>query len=179
MMLYLIGEPGVGKTTAMNRVLDRCSVGPPYRLGRQFYAEPIDGPKGPGWHLGRRRESFGGTDALGMAAITAACEWVRTVPDDQVLLGEGQRLGVARFIDTAMQRHSILLIWLDGPIQAQAWREARGSHQSSTFVKGAATRASRLYDKARTCRTPNLATWRVPAGPEAPQQIAALWDAFC
>lgn len=92
--------------------------------------------------LGARRETFSGTDALPMNAITKA-ETFLTETHAPVILAEGARLGVRRFLETAARTHAVTLFYLTTP-HAAAQRASRGTGQNETWVKGASTRARNL-----------------------------------
>src|SRR5947208_9892815 len=101
-LIYLIGAPGSGKSTVMAAAtahLHRTAL--PGRPARDLLTDTT-GPIAV--ELGARRGSFSGTDALPMDAVRHAEAWLRdTHPGAPLVLGEGARLGNARFLQAAVQ----------------------------------------------------------------------------
>lgn len=124
--------------------------------------------------LGRRRRGgFSGTDALPMAIVGQAESYLRSgqaAAETSLLLAEGARLAVRRFLVAAVESGwDVHLAHLTGPPEvAAARRAARGSTQSPSWVRGAATRAARLADDPG----PGVTVHRIdPSGPA--EQVAA------
>lgn len=151
-LLYLIGEPGVGKTTTMAALTSRWD-----NLGEitDHPARTLFGQRRTGQvaavELGRRRPGgFSGTDALPMAVITAAELHLRSGlagAECPLMLAEGARLANRRFLSAAVAAGwHVDLAYLFGELAAELRRTARGSTQSPSWVVGAATRARRLAD---------------------------------
>jgi hypothetical protein len=149
-LVYVVGEPGVGKSTAMAAATAgylRTAV----PAGRHSVARDIlIHPRTyfiVGAELGRRRAGFPGTDTLPMNVCPAACRYVagRALDETPLLLGEGARLGNRRFLTAAVDGGwKVHLVHIFGAAAAAARREARGSQQNSAWVKGSATAAARL-----------------------------------
>lgn len=148
-LLYLIGEPGAGKTTLMRSVT------------RQYIRVPManDALKRDAlFHrngdlaaieLGTQRGAFSGTDALGMTVIEQAVPYLAR-HETHTLLAEGARLANTRFLTAAVDAgYVVSLLLLDHPRIAE-WRAARaaqlGKEQSAAWVRGARTRAHNLAD---------------------------------
>jgi predicted kinase len=150
--VYLVGPPGVGKSTAMAE-LTRNLHRVPFRAGQMKYdglyrthtppqtAEPV------AVELGTRRESFSGTDALGMAVNQHAINWIGDCTE-KLVLAEGARLANARFLNQAVaSNYTLHLVHLDaGPSFLADRRAARGSNQNPAWLKGAATKARRIME---------------------------------
>jgi hypothetical protein len=147
-LIYLVGEPGVGKTTTMRALTDQWAL-----LGVQEYpfAHTLFGRADTGVvdavELGRYRDTgYGGTDALGMSVIERVVPWLRTGPRPALLLGEGARLGNRRLLFAAADAgYAVHLCHLDGPDIAAARRRSRGSTQNDSWVRGRATAARNLH----------------------------------
>lgn len=146
-LIYMIGAPGIGKSTLMRELTKNCDR---YEVpGKPAYDALLKEGKIAGVELGRRRENFSGTDALPMDAHPRALEWIGQAPFPLVL-AEGQRLGTLAFFRAAHESgYNVHVLALDSPPEVSARRRAqRGSSQSESWVKGATTRAAHLLQKA-------------------------------
>jgi hypothetical protein len=142
--IYLVGEPGVGKTTLMAALTARFAVGSAVQLNGLLWAEPLSiQKKWVGYRFGKTRDKFSGTDALGMAACPDAVDWVRWAALPNYLFGEGARLATGKFLDLLHQKTDFTLIHLVAENAADR-RKARGSNQNSGWVRGRITHAANL-----------------------------------
>lgn len=151
---YLIGEPGVGKSTVMAGLtagLIDVEQTEPGLAWIEWWSPNVSGD-GPAFaEIGRRRDTFAGTDALGMGALPIAERWIARAPYPLVV-GEGDRLGHPRFwlaASTANYDVSVLaLLDPEGAEGRRAERAARvGKAQSEAFVKGRRSRVRRLIEE--------------------------------
>ncbi|MGH3779813.1 MAG: P-loop-containing protein [Pseudonocardiaceae bacterium] len=151
-LVYVVGEPGVGKSTAMAAATAgwaRAAL--PGQPGREALIDPR-GYRLVGVELGRRRPGgFSGTDALPMDATVPACRYLRcgrAADETSLLLGEGARLGHVRFLAAAAAAGWVVhLVHILGAELAEQRRVARGNQQDPAWVRGAATRAARLASR--------------------------------
>ena len=143
-VIYVIGIPGSGKTTMVERALDRIPL-----TGHTEF-DPF-GYTDYGWliHLGRRGTVFGGTDGLSMSVQPRAIEWIKTVTCD-VVIGEGDRLANAGFLDACP---NLTLVYLDTPLtlarersDQRAARTGRDT-QSSKWWRGRVTKVDNLIGR--------------------------------
>lgn len=169
-LLYVIGEPGIGKSTAVRALTSR------YDAVQQDEPVPhINYADETGVHafqqIGRDREGFAGTDALSMSIISKAEDFLFRDATDRVLL-EGSRLANTRFLSAAEQAgYLVTLLHLDGPGIASARRALRGSKQDPTWVRGRRTAAENLM---RALANSSIRTRRIRLnGNESPDEIAA------
>lgn len=179
-LLYLVGPPGVGKSSAMAALTAQCKRVP--RTGPVAYDTlyreypPPEASRELAVEIGRRRETYSGTDALGMAVNPAAVEWIYSSPHGLVL-AEGARLANMRFFSAAMHAaYNVHLIHLGAPDSLLAdRRSARGSDQNPAWVKGATTRAERIAaDVSQYSDTQHLWTDGL-----SPEDVAAwLFDRY-
>ena len=149
-LLYLVGEPGAGKSALMARLTEGHPRVPLSGggLARDLIVDPRCGEV-VAVELGRRRGAFSGTDALGMTVIGAAEAYLPRC-EAPVLLAEGARLGNARFLTSARRAgYAVTLVLLDHD-DAPAWRRARadrlGKTQDQSWVAGRRTASRRLAD---------------------------------
>ena len=160
--LYLIGEPGVGKTTLAQHLYPGLTPQPATRLNGQLWGQPLTrGHITRGVLLGRPRNGFSGTDALGMSVNPDATQWAQQPHPYRLIIGEGARLTNHRFL-TALHEHTTLTIAYLTATNTQERREARAQQlgtplQSPQWVQGrqTATRnlAARLLGEGLTITT--------------------------
>jgi ribose 1,5-bisphosphokinase PhnN len=143
--LYVVGPPGVGKTTLVLALTDRLDLEPGEVLDQRA---PL--LRGQRWHdtygggivLGRKRPRFGGTDALSMAALPQAIAWARESTMPANVIGEGQRLAHISFLEALSERGNLTVVSLDAPPEVLSERcDLRGSDQNPQWMRGATTRA--------------------------------------
>lgn len=149
-MLYIVGAPGVGKSTVTTQLTARWDriVHPHAPVPHSVLRHPVTGRR-DGLELGVPRPDFPGTDALSMSIGPRALQFVlsRTslVP---FALGEGSRLATQPFIGgLARAGVAVTLVRLaaDEDLLTERWK-MRGSKQNPIWRKGAGTRATRLAD---------------------------------
>lgn len=144
-LVYLVGAPGVGKSTVMAALTERCERS---SRAKPFAHDLLLSPDGDllGAELGRRRATFSGTDALSMAVSPLACRFVQ---DHQfpLILAEGDRLAHLKFLEAAAAYNEVSLVYLDADQATLDRRTAqRGSKQDRAWRSGRATKARRLYE---------------------------------
>lgn len=150
-LLYLIGQPGSGKTTLVREALRGVTcyeaVGGVPRI--VYWARG----QCSGAQLGVARERFGGTDALAMNAQPAVVAWLLAdVVNGSVgmpaIIAEGDRLANSKFFEAVSHAFALRVVLLDTPDDvAAARRAARGSSQSDTWIKGRQTKVANLAAK--------------------------------
>lgn len=144
-LTYLIGQPGSGKSTLM-----RAATGPGRAL-RVDRLPIVDHEPERVSELGRVRDTFSGTDALGMAVLPVA---VKTLPVlaamGRDVIAEGDRLATPKFWTAAEgQGWTVTVVLLDTPdAECARRRAARGSSQSEAWVRGRVTKTENLRPRA-------------------------------
>lgn len=152
-LLYLIGEPGSGKTSlfaALTAGLEPEHIAKPFAhtlwpAGGEFIAE-----------LGPRREGgFAGTDGLSMSAMPVVLDWLTWGCSYDRVIGEGDRLASMKFFDGAEAagwRVTVLNIACPPEVLSER-RAARAAalgvpEQDATWVKGRETKYANLAERA-------------------------------
>lgn len=148
-LIYLVGEPGVGKSTLLAAALkgwDRLPQKKPLAHDLLHRDGLVEGAE-----LGVRRPHFPGTDALAMDAINAA-ERLLAEPPAPIIVGEGARLGNVRFLTSARNLgYDVSLVHVVSPHAAEQ-RAARAAgmgtyEQKDSWVRAQATKALNLVEK--------------------------------
>lgn len=147
-MLYIIGEPGVGKTTLVKRITKNV----PHEVRKvpyvswTHYSDKV-------CQLGHDRGVFGGTDALGMAAQKHVLEWLEKCKYRYVL-AEGDRLANRKFFAALLEAGWELTVVVLQLEQAELdrrrdVRNARiGKAQDDRWLKTRATKVRNLTAEA-------------------------------
>lgn len=162
-LVYVIGEPGVGKSTLMAGLTGSWQAVP--------YDKPVPHilyPERAALQLGRERAFFAGTDAMALDVQPRAVEFLRGRPA-AVVLGEGDRLGNRRFFHAVSRFCDLRVVWLVGPRVAAERREARalaiGREQDAAWAAGRRSKVRNLAD---------LVSVRIDASQPLNRQVALL-----
>lgn len=144
-MLFLAGEPGVGKSTVMKEFMQKFS--PAWTVNKSFPLVPVMLPEsGSIVVLGTYGdEIWGGTDRLSLSVQPKALEYVRSTSSDIVL--EGDRLFTQSFLRAVLEEGEVALrvILLNATdLAIRARHKKRGDTQSQVFIKGRRTKIIRI-----------------------------------
>lgn len=140
-LLYIIGAPGVGKTTVVRKLLRKVK-GEYQREPYVYFTSYGNGCI----QLGYDRENFGGTDTLGMAVQKHLQEWLLGC-DYTHILAEGDRLANKKFFDWCLESgFTLKIVCLEvSDSVAQKRLDARnakiGKTQNARWIK---TRRSKI-----------------------------------
>jgi hypothetical protein len=173
-LVYLIGAPGVGKSTLAGELTKRCRRWPP---PRHDLLSPAAGDDVIAAELGGRRPGFSGTDVLPMNASPAACTWVRSravrLP---LLLAEGDRLAHAGFLEAAaLGGYQVIVVYLiTDEAEIERRHAARGARQDAIWRRGRATKSARLARHAHDHHRLIVLDAGPPPADEAAELRAAL-----
>jgi len=169
--LYLIGEPGVGKSTVLSAFCANYLLGLEQQLLAKLWGDELFvEDKLFGYRLGRTRESFSGTDALAMSVNPDAVQWVNTYPLPQIVVGEGARLANKKFLTALNDKTSLLLVLVVANNAAER-RLDRGSNQNPSWIKGRATASLNLFEVALEL---GWTTMVVDNSEQTPEESAAV-----
>lgn len=142
----LIGEPAVGKTTVMKRIINGLDL-IPSKLGKARWMESsVEKIIVMGSYEGHM---FDGTDRLSMACysdLEQALEYFKTHKSDYRILWEGDRLARDRWLDALLSNGYELMLyhlWGDGESVAER-RDNRGTDQNISWVNGRRSLCVRL-----------------------------------
>jgi hypothetical protein len=152
-LVYLSGEPGVGKSTLMREVTaDWQRAYLPKEPGLAPARDLLADTRPPGTiravEIGRQRDQFSGTDALPSNCIDDATAYFATgqaAREAPLILAEGSRLAVRRFLVSAVDTGwRVQLLHLHGEELAAERRAARARwlrrpEQNPAWVKGRRT----------------------------------------
>jgi hypothetical protein len=155
-LAYLIGEPGVGKTTLLHEFtkgLQNTIVDRPF--GHVLYEQPgvVE--------LGKPRAGgFGGTDSLSMSVQPKVLEWAQ-LPEYPNIIGEGDRLANNKFFAamTALGYDLTVVEVRNTNGVAEERRAARAAQlgtkaQNDSWVAGRVTKVRKLADDWATIHIP-------------------------
>lgn len=165
-LIYMVGAPGSGKSTAMRQATRHLNRVPWY--DDEFVARDLllsSSGELAAVELGKSRGNFAGTDALSMSVIGEAERYLASLPEQPpVVLAEGARLANARFLQFALdQGMDVSLLFLNND-QAGHWRAERafklGKAQNESWAQGRATAAANLA--ANPPKGVNVVTVRHP-----------------
>lgn len=149
-VIFIIGEPGVGKTTIMKRYMKFFK----WKKDESFPLVPcMRRSDGKVCILGTYGEEiWGGTDRLSLAVQPKAMEFIKKAECDIVL--EGDRLNTPSFLHWLVEQPEIrltIMVITARELTVKARHKQRGDHQSEVFIKGRRTKI------ARVCKDKKLA----------------------
>jgi energy-coupling factor transporter ATP-binding protein EcfA2 len=141
--IYIIGEPGSGKSTLVAALLKHPGIA---------HDKPFAFIQYPGGiELGARREKFSGTDALPMNVQPKVVEWLKGQLDETIVLGEGDRLANLSFFSAAQGAgYNLMVYHLWVPLHiGEMRRKERGSDQNEAWIMGRITKIQNLVKRLK------------------------------
>lgn len=148
-VVYLIGQPGAGKTTLMAALIDKLKQQGATPRIREQPMRHLEFRHGV--HLGWRGV-FGGTDMLSMSIQPRVLGWLTSPQAPEIVLAEGDRLGNGKFFTAVKGFANLTVMELKTPNDlANQRRLARASQhnadpQTATWVQGRITKVTNLKD---------------------------------
>lgn len=158
-ILFLVGEPGVGKTTLARGLIGEVQslvVSPKFTIGSKAVAA--------GHYTG---QPFDGADTIpysgGRAAVAG---WMEMFVRRPLTIFDGDRLSNSKtleFLGTLIRPPRLLCLQLIASPELCAHRRAmRGTAQSAAWVKGRATKARNFYERFVPPFRYTMTTWQHP-----------------
>lgn len=149
-LTYLIGEPGVGKTTLLAAITAEL---PGMQARRPFARTLYDCGV---VQLGENRAVFGGTDTLSMSVQPKVLDWAQ-MPEYPDIVAEGDRLANAKFF-TGMKDlgYDLCIVHCHASSDITAERRLMRASQHSikpqdpVWLQGRQTKVKRLADEWAT-----------------------------
>lgn len=147
--IYLVGAPGVGKSTVMEHILEGWVPGEYVRwTKKEMFGHYLLHPT-MGWfgaYMGHLRDEYPGTDALSLSVAPQALIWLMSlnILGLDWIFGEGARLSHPLFLDSLRKRAELTVVHLTAsPEVLSERREARGGKvQTDQYCAAAATKAT-------------------------------------
>lgn len=150
-IIYVIGEPGTGKTTLMKRVFEYLNFSKTPRIQEQFPLVPYHVSESLGiFMLGKYEdgEVFAGTDRMSMAVQPWAIKFLEDIEkenDDLVIIGEGDRLSTPTFIEHIVDKYDAIIYYIRASEEIKKARyKERGSNQSDIWLQGRVTKLNNI-----------------------------------
>lgn len=148
-LVYLLGAPGVGKSTAVRRALgpELAAAERVDKIPLEVWATDIIG--GRFYYLGGPHDpEFPGTDRLSMSVHPKALEWITSLEGPAVVFGEGDRLGSAKWLGEVADAGVTVVVLVaecseDARVGRAAERAARtGTAQDESWTAGRVTKVT-------------------------------------
>lgn len=148
--VYLIGGPGVGKSTVMSALMEGWSPGGYVRFTvREMFGHWLSHEVlGTGAYLGHLRPEYPGTDALSRSVQPHAVSWLATLPMLGLswVFGEGERLGNVAFLTALSAQSKLRVIHLvaDPSILEERRLRRVGKPMTAVYCKAKITQAANV-----------------------------------
>ncbi len=148
-IVYVIGEPGSGKTTLMKRVIAESGVTKEIHIDLNYSLVPYHTDINKKLKVMGKYEDdeiFGGLDKTSMAIQPQAIEWLKKHKDSDVnITAEGDRLTTASFIEHIVEEYDATIYYLrTTPDVRQVRYKERGSNQNETWLNGRITKIQNI-----------------------------------
>ena len=143
-LVYVIGYPGCGKTTAMRKAIGWDDI-----LDQEVENKPFAHTIYPSGlvEIGKAREPYGGTDTLALNVQPAVVKWLAEI-DVPVVVGEGDRLANKKFFDSVANkgRHLAIVHIKCSELIARKRAWERGSRFNESWLKGRISKVDSLVE---------------------------------
>ena len=174
-LVYVIGYPGCGKTSAMRRAIGVSDL-----LEEEVYEKPFAHTIYPSGlvQLGKPRDTYGGTDTLALNVQPIVVKWLREI-DVPVVLGEGDRLANYKFFHSAVEmlRIPVIVHIKCGELTARKRAWERGSRFNESWLKGRISKVDALVQSCQRMADAGMCRFHRLDGDESPDYVGgALAD---
>jgi hypothetical protein len=144
-VLWIVGEPGVGKTTIARALLLGYSDHPTFENQSPKWTG-FGSAAAAGWWRG---EKFDGADTLAISQIKPAMTfWRDFLHHTEVAIIDGDKLSNAGAVEVAREAGAKLICFLiTGEEKAAERRGTRGTVQNATWVNGRRTKSKNFHDR--------------------------------
>ena len=159
-MIYMFGQPGAGKTTAIVELCKLLGGSLLYEANSPIKHRGSSSPIGMFSLLGGNAFPFGGTDTLSYTCVQTSPLWLKKLSEcsaGKLVIGEGDRLSNSAFFLNARKYYDLQLFYLEcKPGLAEERRERRAKDnnlklQNQSWVAGRKTKNKNLADKEKPC----------------------------
>jgi GTPase SAR1 family protein len=152
--IYIVGSPGVGKSTLMKSLIANLTFSEKVSLEGTFYGHEFDN----GVYLGLFRDEYPGTDGLVLTCAPDAEKYVSST-EAPILIGEGSKFTYARFFQSMTVNRTLIIIKLIASRQElEARRKQRNSNQNPSWLKATDTRIFKALNNVNNVQVLTLDT---------------------
>ncbi len=171
-LTYVIGAPGVGKSTAVAAAIRLLGWGEPTQELKPF-AHQVYG-RYDAVQLGKQADNgFPGTDTLSLGVNPKAVEFISN-STARTVIAEGDRLANRRFLEAAATNYAVSIVTIHAPLPVMYERMLERAAQNGTPPQ------KESWWNGRYTKTQNLRNWTHPGvthlsidGTAPPSTVAA------
>lgn len=176
--VYLLGAPGVGKSSVMQILLQPWTIGSYVRFteremfGHLLYQPQLDLS---GAYLGHLRPEFPGTDALSMSVQPQAIKWLQESDGGlDYIYGEGARLGNEKFLTELSYRSRLTVVLMTASPEVLDLRLLNRPDSADHKTGRSGRSQDRKWQDSQATRAANTALKMIEAIPVHPNNLEVL-----